>query len=291
MPKNSKAVPDAWDDDWESLADKAEKEQPDSESQPREQAPKTRAERLAKHAEEQRKLWEAAEAPEEPKFLPIANDVPLATPFKPTMKLLSRKPAPKMIARRDPVTGLEQMTIQDDDDEEDESKKNQPTPEEMERRRQQEQEEKLRRYNEIRAQLWSEPNPSSGQSTPGSVTPPQQAGSEGARQSNRGRGGRGRGRGGGRGSYGNQNGGKQHGSQSPARASTQQQPGTTRELYDPNYAPKPGSAIQRRGGGDTPPQSSRSATPRDEDQIIRTPRGPDATGRGFGSAKRGAKED
>lgn len=58
MRKNDK-VPDAWDDDdWEVHADRAAKEPaPD----PEPPAPSmTRAERLAKHAEEQRKLWELA---------------------------------------------------------------------------------------------------------------------------------------------------------------------------------------------------------------------------------------
>lgn len=332
MPKNTKAaaVPDAWDDDWESLADRAAKENPSPEPEPEEQQfPMTKAERLAKHAEAQRKLWEAAyvfllpfqpitfprltsqrkknkknsEAPEEPKFLPIATNVPLATTFKPTMKLLSRKPAPKMIARRDPVTGIEQMTLQDDADEDDadESKKNHPTPEEIRQRQQREREEKQRRYDEARAKIFGEPSPSSGQSTPRSVTPPQSGSNEGGgsgsgggggggggggRGNYRGRGGRGRGRGGGRGVYGYQNDreGRQD-SQSP-RPQSNHQSGTMRELYDPSYSPKPG----RRGGGETPPQVSRSATPRDEDQIIRAPRGPDASGRGFGFAKRGSKE-
>jgi hypothetical protein len=59
-------VPDAWDDDdWEVQADIAAKQDQDRpkdrEEEP--QVPMTRAERLAKHAEEQRKLWESAYAP------------------------------------------------------------------------------------------------------------------------------------------------------------------------------------------------------------------------------------
>jgi hypothetical protein len=51
-------IPDAWeDDDWEAQADRAENE---PEPEPPAPAPTTRAERLAKHAEEQRKLWESA---------------------------------------------------------------------------------------------------------------------------------------------------------------------------------------------------------------------------------------
>jgi len=57
MPKDK--VPDAWDDDWEAQADRAESE-PAPEPEPQAPVSMTRAERLAKHAEEQRKLWESA---------------------------------------------------------------------------------------------------------------------------------------------------------------------------------------------------------------------------------------
>ena len=58
MAKSSK-VPDAWDDDdWEAQADRAAQEEPLPEPGP--QVPLTRAQRLAKHAEAQRKLWESA---------------------------------------------------------------------------------------------------------------------------------------------------------------------------------------------------------------------------------------
>lgn len=55
MPKNNK-LPDAWEDDWETLADQIGRE----EAAPAEQTPMPRTERLAKHAEAQRKLWESA---------------------------------------------------------------------------------------------------------------------------------------------------------------------------------------------------------------------------------------
>lgn len=61
MVKNGGAalVPDAWeDDDWESAADKIDA-QP-TEVQPELQVPMTKAERLAQHAEQNRKLWESA---------------------------------------------------------------------------------------------------------------------------------------------------------------------------------------------------------------------------------------
>lgn len=53
MGKNS-AVPDAWDDEWDSVADRQQQQVPAS------QAPLTKAERLAHHAETNRKIWESA---------------------------------------------------------------------------------------------------------------------------------------------------------------------------------------------------------------------------------------
>lgn len=49
-------VPDAWEDDWESAADKADAEPPIVE----EEVKITKAERLAKHAETNRKIWQNA---------------------------------------------------------------------------------------------------------------------------------------------------------------------------------------------------------------------------------------
>lgn len=63
MPKNNK-TPDAWDDDdWETQADQIGKD----EGAPLEPAPMPRTERLAKHAEAQRKLWESAYVVEPPR--------------------------------------------------------------------------------------------------------------------------------------------------------------------------------------------------------------------------------
>jgi hypothetical protein len=52
--------------------------------------------------------------------------VPLKSEFKPQLKVLSRKPAAKVVQRVDPVTGLAKMTLEDEDDEE-EQKKDQPS--------------------------------------------------------------------------------------------------------------------------------------------------------------------
>lgn len=54
-----RAVPDAWDDDdWEAQADRADKEPSPPQSAP--EKPMTKAERNAKHKEEQRMIWESA---------------------------------------------------------------------------------------------------------------------------------------------------------------------------------------------------------------------------------------
>jgi hypothetical protein len=219
------------------------------------------------------------ETHEETPFLPpTTNQIPLATPFKPAVKVLSRKPAPRIIARKDPVTGLEQLTLQDDDEEEPEKK--QETPEEMRKRQQRELEEKQRRYEEARAKIFGGSNPSSGQSSPRTGTPP--LGGDG-RQSHR---GRGRGRGG---RARDQDNGRQDRDRD-RRPQTSQPAGGTRELFDPGYAPKPGFNLQKRGEA-AAQSGGRSAIPREEDQVIRAPRGPDGSGRGgFGFARRGGEQ-
>jgi hypothetical protein len=52
------AVPDAWDDDWESQADKADAAAATAKAD--KDVKITKAERLAKHTETNRKLWESA---------------------------------------------------------------------------------------------------------------------------------------------------------------------------------------------------------------------------------------
>jgi hypothetical protein len=183
--------------------------------------------------------------------------VPLKQEFKPAMKVLSRKP---VVQRIDPATGLAKLALDDEDEEDEEQKKNQPTPEELRLKAQREREEKQRRYDEARARILGTP---SGSSTPGTTTPPTEEGKES----------RGKGR---------------------ARKSDRQdmrkpdsQSGT-KELFDPNYTPKPGVTIQKRNGD--PARGARQST-RDEEQHIRSPRGPDGSGRGgFGFANRGVRK-
>lgn len=51
------SIPDAWEDDWETLADRESAEAPSRLAQ---ETPLTKAERLARHAEANRKIWESA---------------------------------------------------------------------------------------------------------------------------------------------------------------------------------------------------------------------------------------
>lgn len=57
MNKKS-AIPDAWDDDWESQADKADAEAEVAKAE--EQVRVTKSQRLAMHAETNKKIWESA---------------------------------------------------------------------------------------------------------------------------------------------------------------------------------------------------------------------------------------
>lgn len=270
----NKNVPDAWEDDWETQADRSLQEEEDM---PAPQAPKTKAERLAEHRELNRQIWEAAETPPELFHVAATSNVPLTQSFKPKMKLLSRKPPPKTVKTKDPITGLERLTIQDDGDDDDEEKPPPPTQEEIRERQQRELEEKQRKYEEARAKIFGESasGVSSGASTPGTTTPP----GEGSRGGHRGR-GRGRGGRGGRGG--------QRSNENYNRSESQdRRPGNSsspyRELFDPDAASKPGSRSQRGG--------STSSPPRGPEQAIRSPRGPDNSGRGgFGFARRGAGE-
>lgn len=189
------------------------------------------------------------------------DNVPLKTEFKPAVKVLSRKPAPKVVTRHDPVTGLAQMTIEDDDEDQEDLLRNQKTAGERRLQAQKEREEKQRKYEEVRARLFGASDTGSGTSTPGSTTPPGH-GERGNNSRNRGKG---------------------------LRRETRRpdsRPGT-KELYDPNYTPRPGSNSVQRRGDET---SSGHSTPKEDDQIIRTPKGPDSSGTvGFGFVKRGGK--
>ncbi|KAF4332425.1 hypothetical protein FBEOM_13777 [Fusarium beomiforme] len=278
MGKNIAAIPDAWEDDWEIQADKMAKET----EQPTPQLSLSKAERLAQHAEQNRKLWESADASQTFHYLEAGSNsgVPLTTPFKPQVKVLSRKP---IIAKRDATAGMSGLSL----DDENESKQEVPrSPEEVRAKQKRDREEKQRRYEEARAKIFGESNPSSGASSPGTITPPKTDAYAGR--------GRGRGRGGYRNNDTRQFDNRQpenRGFDSPRRMQNNSSSG--RELFDPNYTPKPEQPSQRRQQELLSP--GRSLTPRDEQQQqlqpqapIRSPRGPDGSGRGgFGFAKRG----
>ncbi|KFY38967.1 hypothetical protein V495_06250 [Pseudogymnoascus sp. VKM F-4514 (FW-929)] len=296
MAKNGSAVPDAWDDDWEAQADKEEEggvklEQP-------EEVKLSKAERLAKHAEENKKMWQTAETPETFHFLAAKDTVPLKTEFKPALKVLSRKPASQGAGDGDDdeQQGKKQLSVEEiraktQREREEKQKKyeevrarlfgtdtksKQLSVEEIRAKTQREREEKQKKYEEVRARLFGT-DTKSGSSSPGNVTPPGQG------DDRRGGGGRGKGR--------NRGNGDSIGRAQDIRRPDSSHSGP-RELFDPNYTAKPGAvSVARRGNdassGRSTPNSTRGD--REEAQILRTPRGPDAGRGGFGFANRGGK--
>ncbi|KAK0104701.1 hypothetical protein ONS95_004973 [Cadophora gregata] len=246
------AVPDAWDDDdWNTKADQEDAAAAAAEAaNSADHVKLTKAQRLAQHAEANKKIWQTAEEPEVPYFL-VAREAqapPLKQEFKPALRVLSRKPTPSMVQKVDPVTGLAKMTMEDD--EEEEVRQDQPTQEELKARAEKARQEKQKKYDEARARIFVT---GSGRSTPGIVTSP----TEEARSIR----GKGRGRGNGR--------------QENSRPQSQS---GSKELFDPNSVAKSGT--QKRNGET---RRSGTSTPKDEDQVIRAPRGPDSSGRGFGN--------
>ncbi len=217
------------------------------------------------------------------------SNVPLAMGFKPAMTVLSRKPAPRTVATRDPVAGLEQLTVQDDGDGEDEdaaANKSRPTPEEIRMRQQKELEEKQRRYEEARAKIFGGPsNPSSGQSSPGTITPPKS--SADGRQGQRGR-GRGRAR---RPPRRPQAGAPQERRPGPPPAVREREPDRHSRAVRPKLLTQTGlhCPATRRRQQRLFSSAVVVVLREEEDQVIRAPRGPDGSGRGgFGFARRGA---
>lgn len=162
-----------------------------------------------------------------------------------------------MVKRVDPVTGLEKLVLDDDEDDGSQNKI-QLSPEELRLEAQRALEEKQKKYAEVRARIMGS---TSGTSTPGATTPPtMDEARSSSRTKNRSRGG---------------------GQQENRRT------GVNKELFDPNYTPKPGSGTQNRNADDHEPGRT---TPREQEQILRNPRGPDGSGRGgFGFVRRGGK--
>ncbi|KAJ5848263.1 hypothetical protein N7455_012220 [Penicillium solitum] len=289
MSANSGAVPDVWEDSWENQADKLDsKSTPPSEKKVSSKV--TKAQRRAEQAEFNRQLWaEAAiafiwavqetelgcsESTETFHFVEARADVPLKQDFKPAVTLLSRKP--QLVTRHSSsssrtitaaTAGLGRLGLDDDDDSDDDTKPPQPTPEERHAIALKNREEKQRKYEEVRERLFGSPSATaSGTSSPGSTTPPRQNST-----------GEGRGRGKGRG------GGRDHQKRDSSSASSK----SSRHLYDPSTSAKSNGPFLQRGGR---PQVERSGSDTQApQQPMRSPRGPDASGRGGFNFNRGAR--
>ena len=172
--------------------------------------------------------------------------------------MLARKPAPQVLSR-----GMAGMNLDDGDDSEEERQKKAAADfEERKARAQRERAEKERKYAEARERIFGSP----------ATSTPEDSRSSSPSKAVRGK-GRGRGGGGGRESQP-----RSSNEQSPARAAAP----STRQLFDPAYTAKPGSAyLAKREAGD-----SRPATPNGQEKPVRQPQGP-ARGGGRGFAPRG----
>ena len=210
-------------------------------------------------------------------YVEARSDVPLKQDFKPTVTLLSRRP---QIASRQssssgridgPAAGIAQLGLDDEgDSDEDSSKPRQPTFEERQAIALKNREERQRKYEEARERLFGSPSATtSGNSSPGSTTPPRQ------NQPGEGR-GKGKGRGGQR-------------DYREKRESSSASNKSRQQLYDPASPNRSNeSNLQRRdrSQGDRNDGEKQNAP----QQPLRNPRGPDASGRGgFGFGNRGAR--
>ncbi|KAI9656881.1 MAG: hypothetical protein M1821_003520 [Bathelium mastoideum] len=267
------AVPDAWDDDWESLADKQDKRP----SVPSEVVKTSKAERREQHAKENKQLWDFAESSQDFHFLNAKGQPPLKGEFKPAVKVLSRKPQPKILSKSDPAVGVANLVLDEEDDSEEEARKQQAmTFAERQAKAQREREEKQRKYAEVREKIFGNTDVASSSSASRTGSP--RGGSTGASQGSKSSSRRGRGRG------GRERGDSQNSSadQSPSRPASR-----GKQLFDPTYSPKPTSIYVQKREATGSENSSRPTTPA-EGQPIRAPRGPDNSGRGgFGFANRG----
>ncbi|KAF2234637.1 hypothetical protein EV356DRAFT_532687 [Viridothelium virens] len=268
-------VPDAWDDDWETIADKQDKKS----TVPTDGTRTTRAERREQHAKENRQLWDMAESSQDFHFLHSKGQPPLKADFKPAVKVLSRKPQPKILHKNDSTAGLASLTLDDEDDSEEEARRQQEmTLVERQAKTQKEREEKQRKYAEVREKIFGTPD--AGSDTAGGQSPSPRGGANLVGQTNRNSSRRGRGRTG-RDRDDSQN---TSADQSPARPTSQ-----SKQLFDPTYSPKPTSVYVQKREAIGVEIASRPGTPA-EGQPTRAPRGPDGSGRGgFGFANRGSR--
>lgn len=258
MSTRKAAVPDAWDDDWEAIADKAEAK---SSSQA---APKaapvilSKAQRKVQHQEANKSLWDAAEAgpADKPIFLQARDTTPISETWKPQLKVLSRKP--------DVPVNLGGLRLQDDDDsEEEERKKAEAAFAERKARADAERIEKQRKYAEARERIFG--NAAGTASSESSPT----------RENSSAR-GRGHGRTGSK-PRGRVNDDRSNSAaQSPARTASRPQ----QQLFDPYSSGKPIVAEEK----------ARTPRANTDNMPVRMPKGPDGSGRGgFGFAARGGR--
>ena len=212
----------------------------------------SKAERRAKQAEFNRQLWEDAEDPQDNFFLRSRDVVPLKTEFKPAMKVLSRKPEKTSSVG---VEGIDQLNIDDDDESENENKKHELTAEQRREKAQRELEEKQKKYEEAKQRLFGTDQSSSAIAASSS----RKSNSKNSSPSR------------------NQNWNKNSRDSRPSSSSSNK----AGRLYDPNDTGKPGASSVLRKETKVEPN---------ELQPIRSPRAPDASGRGgFGFAPRGGK--
>lgn len=243
----------------------------------------TKAQRRRQQLEFNRQLWEEAEGPRQPNyFLETRGVVPKADQFKPPPRLLSRK-APPLPTE---LNGGDAGGSSGDDGEEDEKdKKKQLTIEEQRALR----EEKQRKYEERRLELFG--SASTGKGAVGSATsspsgtPPNSRSATPNRSRGRAGGGGGGAGGGGRKAELQQRPSSSASSLSSKPSSNAPGPAPSatgkKELYDPSYTPKPEPASAYVG---------KSESRENVIVPIRSPRGPDGSGRGgFGFAPRGGK--
>ncbi|KAI9038085.1 uncharacterized protein KD926_011323 [Aspergillus affinis] len=263
--------PDAWEEDWESQADRLSTEPTPPEAEKKISSKVSKAQRRAKQAEFNRQLWAEAESPQTFHFLESRSDVPLKQEYKPTVTLLSRNPPSRQSSSTVDATtaGVRRLGLNHgaEDDSDDGSKPPEPSPEERHAIALRNREEKQRKYEEVRERLFGSPSATtSGASSPRSETPPKQ---------NEGR-GKGRSRGNGRDNNNN-------------KRDSSSASGKSRQLYDPGSPAKQNSSYVPRK--ERPQTGDRGANdPSSPRQPIRSPRGPDASGRaGFRSGSRGAR--
>ncbi|KAK3725066.1 hypothetical protein LTR37_000576 [Vermiconidia calcicola] len=245
-------LPDAWDDDWETIADKSEAKV--AEPAP---APKlSKAQRRQQHLEQQKQLWDSAENPDRFHWLETQGVVPLKQELRPQMKLLSRKPVAPNIAKKNAADGMAGLNLEDDDNSEDEARKKRESElEERQRKAKLEREEKQKKYAEARERIMGTSNPVS----PAAAS----RDNSHARENRR--------------SRGKVNGSRNSQPNSSADQSPARQANGDRQLFDPED-------MGRRA-----PNSESPNTPKD-DQPARQPRGPESSGKGgFGFASRGGK--